>query len=333
MSNTVMKITKLNISGNVIPNSWWKAITFDSGKPDSTAVVLLSEIIYWYRAAERLCELTGEVIGYEKRFKADKLQRSYQSFADKFGFTKRQVTDAMKRLQSKGLVTLEFRTLNVNGLKLTNVLYIEPVAEMIEKITFPESITCDDEGGDLSRSNVGGSALERDNLLRSNVTGSAIERDTNTKITTKITTKNTQEITQRKKSARDAHASDFREAEQIVFERWVEVHNKQRAKLTEQRRKKIRARLREGYSLEQILKAIDGVKLSPFHMGKNDSNTVYDDLTTILRDGTQVEKFSQLRDNPHAQAITNGEYSAVTARNIQNIQDWMKEQGDGNGPF
>lgn len=334
MTSTVMKITKLNISGNVIPNSWWKAITFDSGKPDSVAVVILSEIVYWYRATEKLCERTGKITGYDKRFKADKLQRSYQSFSDKFGFTKRQVAEAMKRLQKMGLVTLEYRTINVNGQQLNNVLYIEPVAELVEKITFQESLTSNVETDTLLHSNVRGGTLERNTLPHSNVIDPTLERKTNTKTTQKTTTEITQKITQTKKGAREAHADVSKNENLIqgIFEHWSVTLGKPRAKLTDQRRKKIKARLREGYTPEQIVKAIDGVKLSPYHMGKNDTNTVYDDLTTILRDGAQVEKFSQLADNPHARAIANGEYSSTTARNLQNLQDWMNEEAQ-DGPF
>ena len=140
MSNVVEAITKLNITGNVVPSSWWKSITFDNGKPDAVGVVVLSEIIYWYRAKEVRDETSGAIVGYNKRFHADKLQRSYQSLADKFGFTKRQVTDSLKRLQKSGIVTLEFRSITVNGQQLSNVLFIEPVAEAVERITYPDEL-------------------------------------------------------------------------------------------------------------------------------------------------------------------------------------------------
>lgn len=85
---------------------------------------------------------------------------------------------------------------------------------------------------------------------------------------------------------------------QIVFNHWQTVHSKAKAKLTNQRLQKIKARIKEGYTQEQLCKAISGVKHSPYHMGKNDTGTVYDDLVTILRDGSQVEKFSAMHDNP-----------------------------------
>lgn len=113
-----------------------------------------------------------------------------------------------------------------------------------------------------------------------------------------------------------------------VFSHWQNVHGKAKAKMTTQRLQKIKARLNEGYKIDQLFRAIEGVKLSPYHMGKNDSCTVYDDLTTILRDGSQVEKFSALADNPHAKAIATGQYSAQTARNIQAAQAFLESDND-----
>lgn len=163
MTSVVDSITKLNITGNVIPSTWWTKITMPSGKPDCNAVVLLSEIIYWYRARVTRDETTGSVVRTDKRFKADKLQRSYQSLADQFGFTKRQVQEAMYRLRDAGLITLELRTINSDcGSAISNVLFIEPVPEEIERITYGNtdedvagrSDSTSDEKGELSHQNV-----------------------------------------------------------------------------------------------------------------------------------------------------------------------------------
>ncbi|HEF8772448.1 TPA: hypothetical protein RG734_001440 [Providencia stuartii] len=135
MTETVTQIGRINITGNVIPANWWRHIKMPSGKPDNIGIILLSEIIYWYRPAEIRDEFTGELQGLRKRFQSDKLQRSYQSFADQFGFTKREVTEAIKRLKSKGVITLEFRTINTANGPCNNVMFIEPVVESIHEIT------------------------------------------------------------------------------------------------------------------------------------------------------------------------------------------------------
>jgi uncharacterized phage protein (TIGR02220 family) len=78
-----------------------------------------------------------------------------------------------------------------------------------------------------------------------------------------------------------------------IFTYWKEVMKKtSMAKLTEKRRKSIQARLREGYSVDQIKQAIDGCAKSSYHMGQNDSGTVYDDLTLICRSGDKLEQFA-----------------------------------------
>lgn len=76
-----------------------------------------------------------------------------------------------------------------------------------------------------------------------------------------------------------------------VFDHWRAVMNHPGAKLDDKRKKLIRARLNDGYSEKQLLSAIDGCKASPFHMGKNANNTVYDGLDLILRDGSKVDGF------------------------------------------
>jgi hypothetical protein len=85
---------------------------------------------------------------------------------------------------------------------------------------------------------------------------------------------------------------------QRVFEAWCEAtdRNPERVKLTHQRYSKIVARLNEGYDEADLIGAVRGIVLSPFHMGDNDRETRYDDITTVLRDGKQVEKFRDLHD-------------------------------------
>ena len=75
-----------------------------------------------------------------------------------------------------------------------------------------------------------------------------------------------------------------------VFAHWLKVMGKNAgAKLNGKRREKLRARRKEGYSDEELCQAIDGCRMSPFHMGQNGNKQVYNDLATILRDGTTVE--------------------------------------------
>ncbi|WP_067096124.1 hypothetical protein [Marinomonas atlantica] len=134
----VAAIGRLGFTGNVTPKIWYKQISLPSGRPDHKAITLLSEILYWYRPTEIRDEHTGQVVGSRKKFSDDKLQRSYQSFADDFGMTKREVQDSLKRLRDAGLITLELRSKTVGGNHLSNILFIEPVAIEIDRITFPK---------------------------------------------------------------------------------------------------------------------------------------------------------------------------------------------------
>jgi hypothetical protein len=85
-----------------------------------------------------------------------------------------------------------------------------------------------------------------------------------------------------------------------IFEVWCVAtgRDSQRTKLTSQRISKIKGRLAEGFSEEDLCEAVRGVVFSPFHMGENKRKQKYDDLTTVLRDGGQVEKFQDLFRNP-----------------------------------
>jgi hypothetical protein len=57
---------------------------------------------------------------------------------------------------------------------------------------------------------------------------------------------------------------------------------------------KIKARLAEGYSVDDLKLAIDGCHRSPFHMGENDNGRKYNTLELIVRDGSKVQSFIEL---------------------------------------
>lgn len=80
-----------------------------------------------------------------------------------------------------------------------------------------------------------------------------------------------------------------------IFEIWQKEHDHLEAKLDAKRKKAIKERLKEGYSAVRIIQAIRGIKLSPHNMGKNDRNTVYDDIELICRSGANVDRFADMR--------------------------------------
>ncbi|UJQ43502.1 hypothetical protein [Acinetobacter phage vB_AbM_WUPSU] len=170
-NETVDKIGLMNIEGNVIPFNWFSVFKFKNGKPDLNAIVILSEIVYWYRPKIVRDEDTGATIGVRKKFKADLLQRSYESFAKQFGLTKRQVKEAFDRLCEFGVVIREFRTVKTDNSTLFNVLFIGLDADIVSSVSMYHPPT-----------------LESTTLLRSNVPPHTLKRNTYTETTTENTT-------------------------------------------------------------------------------------------------------------------------------------------------
>lgn len=78
-----------------------------------------------------------------------------------------------------------------------------------------------------------------------------------------------------------------------VFAYWQTVMGKPKAKLTGDRERRVKARIREGYTVDDLKAAVDGCKASDFHMGRDakSEGKVFDDLELICRDGAHVERF------------------------------------------
>lgn len=137
-NNAVDQIGTMNITGNVIPPIWCKKITYASGKPCLNAIFILADFVYWYRPKEVRDEITGQLIGYKKRFKADMLQRKYEDICDQFGLSKKQVREAIDILVDIGVVRKELRTITVGNMKVSNVTFFEVVPEKLYEITFTD---------------------------------------------------------------------------------------------------------------------------------------------------------------------------------------------------
>ena len=86
---------------------------------------------------------------------------------------------------------------------------------------------------------------------------------------------------------------------EAAFAYWQSRLEHPTAKLTQDRRQKLLARFREGFTLAQIKQAIDGCAASAFYRGENERGTVYDDLTLICRSGSKVEQFIELARTNH----------------------------------
>lgn len=76
-----------------------------------------------------------------------------------------------------------------------------------------------------------------------------------------------------------------------VFAFWQEHMTHPKAVFDEARERKITSRLKDGYSADDLIAAIKGCKLTPYNMGQNERNEVYDTIDLICRDAAHVDRF------------------------------------------
>lgn len=156
----------INITGNIIPAVWYRTITKENGKPYLLAIVILADIVYWYRPSEVRDQGTGHILGWKKKFSEDILRQSYQYYADLFGESKKTVKTAMDRLEKLQVIRREFRTVSYGeGLVCNNVMYVELKPDMLYRLTFPEEIPAmdgvDDSCAGASDDKMGGRLLTK----------------------------------------------------------------------------------------------------------------------------------------------------------------------------
>jgi len=87
--------------------------------------------------------------------------------------------------------------------------------------------------------------------------------------------------------------------------------------------KKIEGRLIEGYSVEELCRAIDGQHQSPFHLGENKSQTQYLQLELVVRSGQKVDMFLEIFDKPKTSTL-----KPKTARSVRAAQEWLMDDED-----
>lgn len=86
---------------------------------------------------------------------------------------------------------------------------------------------------------------------------------------------------------------------EALFEHWKAVMGHARARMDLARKKVIQARIGDGYTIDDLMMAIDGCAASAFHMGENDRGQRYDSLTLIFRDADHVDKFIRAGEYAH----------------------------------
>lgn len=139
LPEAVMAMQQLHLSGNVIPPMWYRTITYRNKRgayPHLLAINILADVCYWYRPKEIRDDKTSRVVGYQKRFKADRLQRSYSQLCEMFGCSDTQARDAVNMLEARNLITKEYR--HSKGGQRNWQMHLEPNVAQVKAHTYPE---------------------------------------------------------------------------------------------------------------------------------------------------------------------------------------------------
>ena len=276
MNRVVKEITEMSIKGNLIDNGWYKHLRYENGKVNLNAVVILGEIVYWYRACKKKNENIGLVAKNNQKFKGDKLQKSYLALSEQFGLTKRQVKEACDFLKGKEFITVEYRNVRLSdGRIMSNVMYFEPIVENIKKISCCYESDDKEETEKSSMCN-----CEDGQVVHLNVIGSTFNRRTYTESTTEITTKNTTNNNisygEEKKAALSDKTVSIETtsnekgvqalSDYAFYKEIIEYLNLKTRKnynvFAKSNQKLIRDKMSEGYAKEELLKVIDNKVLS-----------------------------------------------------------------------
>ena len=143
--DSVDKLYDSNMTGNLIPHSWYNRIVNDAGRPNLPAIIILAEIFYWYRPIIYQSEDDTDSIKLAKKFKEDMLQLSYSQLQEKLNLSKDQCRRAMDLLEEVELIRRHFRTIELSdGRRMNNVMYVELFAEKLMEIS--ESCEVDPSG-------------------------------------------------------------------------------------------------------------------------------------------------------------------------------------------
>ncbi len=141
----VDQVGEMNIVGDMVPLVWLSKICDENGKSNLLAILLLANIVFWYRPRQVRDEMSGALIRWEKRFADDLLQNNYADLATTFRQNKKAIQRALKLLEDIGVIQRHFRTVKMEKKPdLQNVMYIELKPDILREITFPED-TSDSE--------------------------------------------------------------------------------------------------------------------------------------------------------------------------------------------
>ncbi len=169
-------------TGDTLDHAWYRSVLLPSGKPHLAAIAILGRVVYMYRPVVRkIINDDGLVVGTEirQKFAADAWQCSREALADMFGFGIREVDAALGHLDKElGVIKRERRTVVINGVRCSNVLYLCLNVSKLKEISTP--ITSERNS----------SPAETEDLSPRNVIAPPPKRKTYTKISQQTSPKN-----------------------------------------------------------------------------------------------------------------------------------------------
>lgn len=116
------------LKGNLVHKRWLRTIKNDDGNADVVTIMVLSEIVYWYRPTVK--------DGLAKaRYKADILQKDYSDLCNTLNLSKNQVRRAILKLEELGIITRVFRSINHGKTVSHNILYLKLNIDELIKVT------------------------------------------------------------------------------------------------------------------------------------------------------------------------------------------------------
>ena len=152
-NESVDQMIGVDITGNIIPPVWFATVLRPkTQKPYFLAILLLSDIVYWFRPIEYRDEATGKTCGYKSKLRGRYLTKTYNSYAEYFGVSKREVKAALDYLaDGLGVITRAFELVagnpESNEAKVyTGRIFIDLNVEKLKELTFPTEPSEDCEG-------------------------------------------------------------------------------------------------------------------------------------------------------------------------------------------